>query len=117
MVGAQYWSTGITFQEFGRSGEYSVWCDFYDDGFATPESTEGRLDVRYVTKDLTHAIDTLKEDAERLGLRWGGDSIGPTVFVKDDGATEEDGDRPELRRLANEHARRLGWHATYRRVS
>lgn len=112
MIG-HFWSTGVTFREWAR-GEYSVWLEFRDNGFANKGSTSGTLEVHYNVSDLTAAIDMLIEDAENLGIEWGG-IAGPTVYTYQDGEFTSDSDRPDLRRLANEQSKRLGWEQVYNR--
>lgn len=111
MIGAGYWSTGIMLTPKGD--DWSVSLDFFDDGFAQEHTTEGSLRVRYVVprSKVTENARVLVADAERLGITW---KIGPQVYVKGDGEFEE-GDRPDLRRFANEVADALGWSRAYTR--
>jgi hypothetical protein len=117
MIGDGYWSSGITvtYQESSRGWLASA--TFYDDGFGRSDadtgeiSTTGVLTSRYFVPDgrerdgLTAAIDTVKTDAERLGITW----RDPALFVPGDG----DGPQQPLpagwRSLLDEHAARLGW--------
>lgn len=110
MIGPAYWTTGVTLKPHGRG--WVVTLEFLDDGFAQQGSTEGTLRYRYVTKDLDEAIDTLIEDATRLGIQFGVGTLGPTVYIDGDGEPPE-GDRPDLREVANEQARRIGWQQIY----
>jgi hypothetical protein len=115
VIGNHYWSTGIKIKV--RDGQYSVSLQFLDNGFCEAASTEGKLFVRYLVDDLDVALDTLKADAERLGIVWldpGQDEGIATVYCEHDGELD-DGDHPELRRVANEQAVRLGWRPIYSR--
>ncbi|MGR6921225.1 hypothetical protein ACU635_43875 [[Actinomadura] parvosata] len=122
MIGPQYWSTGITVSCDSRAG-WGAHVDFYDDGHGDddPErgriSTEGTLRTRYFVGGgdqvdaLTLAIDTVKADAEKLGIAW---SEAATVYhAGDDGLPDQPA--PEgWRELVNSHATRLGWQPAYR---
>lgn len=83
MVGDKYWSTGISLKWDGH-GLWAAECKFLDSGFCQDESTEGVLRTRYFV-DLEMAIDTLKQDVERLGIEWH-DAI---LYGHKDGESEE----------------------------
>lgn len=115
MIGERYWSTGIMIEEHGRHG-WAVWLDYLDDGFCEEASTEGRLRVRYLvsTEHLPNAIDTLRQDAERLGVRFGPTlDVPPTIYYECDGEGEEWPVPDDWRGIANGQARRLGWKECY----
>lgn len=108
MIG-NLWSVGITIEELAP-GEYAASLDFQDDGFAEARSISGKLCVRYTTRDLDRDLPILAADAERLGIEW---RVGPAVYCESDGELPG-GDRPDLRRLANDQARKLGWKPVYK---
>jgi hypothetical protein len=116
-----YWSTGITVR-YGYSGGgqygWSARLDFYDDGFANDDtagqsvSTEGRLVTRYFVCDgekasgLSIALDVLRADAEKLGIRFNDEA---TLYYAADG---EDLDNPPpdgWRAALGAEAARIGW--------
>lgn len=118
-----YWSTGITVSH--NNGKWSASVNFLDDGFANDDpdagaiSTEGALHTRYFVTDgenidgLTAAIDTVKADAERLGITWRRDVMSPGVYMRGDA---EDPDWPApagWRELVNAQSERLGWTPIY----
>lgn len=119
MIGNVYRATGITVAHDGRSWSANV--AYFDDGFASDDtdrrhiSTEGTLHTRYMVESgkredaLTVAIDTVKADAERLGIRW----EHPTVYMVDGGESDLWTYPKGWRKLVNDHARRLGWETTY----
>lgn len=114
MIGAYYWATGIT-----------VWCigddlwfaeaQCFDHGFAEDGSSECVVRARYAGP-LSVVVDTVKADAERLGIRWQGTRGAPSLYYRGDG---EHGDIPEppndwRERMAAE-AERLGWENIYKK--
>lgn len=109
MIGRGYWSTGIMVRYYQDDG-WAVTLDFLDDGFCQDGSTEGTLRVRYIESELSTAIDTIKADAERLGIRW----ERPTIYMHGDGEDAE-ADYPRAwRAWVNREALRLGWRPIYR---
>lgn len=132
MIGAGYWSAGIVIYRRSTDGrDWSVSLKFYDSGFAQDQSTEGELRVRYLAADLDAAVDTLKADADRLGIVWfrtpGDDAFldrcdtngtpagGPTVYYDGDGETASYADQgDDARRIANHQARRIGGTPIYK---
>lgn len=107
MIGSAYWSTGLVLAP-GSDGFWRVWLDFFDDGFAENNSTEGRLRLRYEQTDLDEMVAVLVADARRLGIQLGSPAEGPTVYAADD--------RDDLQLVANEQAARLGWRLAYERT-
>jgi hypothetical protein len=115
MVGPRYWSTGISIRWHADNDEWSVSLEFKDDGFCEEASTEGKLTLRYRVSDLSTAIDTLKADAERLGIVWNtAVPACPTIYVEDDGEWEDRDYPPGWRGVVNAQAARLGWFPCYR---
>lgn len=105
MIGQGYWATGIVIDHiWDTDGGWAVWLDFLDNGFAEDGSTEGVLRVRYLVniEELPRSIRTLKEDAERLGIKW---CARPTVYAK--------GDKRDLQPEADHQAELVGWHKCY----
>jgi hypothetical protein len=91
MIGSEYWTTGITVRYGYSGGGSNGWgasLDFYDDGFAEDDSTQGTLATRYFARGddaLTRALDTLKADAERLGIQFVGSAgLPPGLWYTDD---------------------------------
>jgi hypothetical protein len=118
MIGEGYWSTGIMVRYYADGEQWSISLEFKDNGFCDKASTEGRLSLRYAVTDLSAGIDTLKADAERLGITWIAQVPScPTVYMDGDGE-DEDRDYPEnWRKVINDQARRLGWATCYRELA
>lgn len=122
-TGSGHWSPGITVSH--NNGKWSASVDFLDDGFMNDNpntgaiSTEGTLHTRYFVKDgekvdgLTAAIDTVKADAERLGITWRRSSMTPCVHMRGD-AEDPDWPAPDgWRELVNAQSERIGWTPFY----
>ncbi|MBU2249781.1 MAG: hypothetical protein KKD77_23745 [Gammaproteobacteria bacterium] len=111
MIGNTYWSTGISVRSDGH-GKWAAFLRFQDDGFAEDGATEGWLTTRYF-EPLAQAIDTIKADAEKLGIQFRG-TIGeiPFLWGEQDGESKEWPMPVNWRELLQEQARRLGW-STY----
>lgn len=119
-----YWSTGITVKH--HNGKWAASVDFLDNGFANDDpdkghiSTEGKLHTRYFIADgeqvdgLTAAIDTVRADAERLGIIWRSDDDVPTIYMKGDGEDPEWPAPDGWHELVNAQAERIGWTPSYR---
>jgi hypothetical protein len=121
MIGDRYWSLGIRINPHSqKDGEWrwTVRLEFYDDGFAQDGSTEGTLTVRYVTTDLDAAIDLLKADAEKLGIRWvsaeRGVPLHPNVALS---GNEEDPKLEWVKSIADAQSERLGWTSIYKSLA
>lgn len=115
MIGTRYWSTGITIvpDVWPGARQWSAKLTFLDNGFCQADSTEGELRLRYFTDELRIGLETLKQDAERLGIVFEcGDRKCGAVYVEQDGELEN-GDFPDLRGVANEACGWLGWPETY----
>ena len=125
MIGKDYWATGITVNYgYSGSGAYGWGAEvkYFDAGFCSDDtdagrvSTEGELRTRYYVRQgetadaLTVAIDTIKADAERLGITW---QDNASVYYKGDGEDSEDPAPEGWRDLVDSHTRRLGWQAIY----
>lgn len=110
MIGQRYWSTGIVIAQIDLG--WHVTLEFFDDGFCNQKSTQGTLVCRYVCDDLTASIDTLKADADSLGITW----KDPTVYYQGDGEWKDYSPPEGWRELTDGHARRLGWRPCYRSV-
>ena len=111
MIGNQYWTTGIKIRRHA-DGRWSLGLDYYDDGFANKESTEGTLRVRYVVEDIERAVRLLKADADRLGIsfRAPNPDMTPTIYWDD----EENPDVPgEHLQLVQNLCALLGWRCCY----
>jgi hypothetical protein len=117
-----YWSTGIIVRHM--NGKWAAAVKYFDDGFLDDSvddkriSTEGELHTRYFVADgahadgLTAAVDAVKADAERLGIRWT-ETPPPSVYMEGDGEHAAWPAPLGWRSRVNEQARRLGWRATY----
>ena len=120
--GTGYWSTGIIVRH--NNGKWAATVEYLDDGFADDRpddmhiSTEGKLHTRYLIGDgnhidgLTAAIDAVKADAERLGIRWS-TTPSPRIYMEDDGDDPNWPAPAGWRTLLNEQARRIGWEPLY----
>lgn len=122
--GTGYWSIGIIVRH--QFGKWAATVEYKDDGFADDSaddmviSTEGKIHTRYFVEDgkyvdgLTAAIDAVKADAERLGIRWITTAIGgPHVHMEGDG-NDPDWPAPDgWRDTVNAQSERLGWKPLY----
>lgn len=129
MIGNGYWATGITVR-YGYSGMdlygWAAQVDFYDNGFCDDDtdkgtvSTQGTLKTRYFVREgtgtdadgLTAAVDAVKRDAERVGIRFGG-ATTPVVYYEGDGEDEDWPPPDGWRGMVNAQAERLGWKSLY----
>ena len=131
MIGSGYWTTGITVR-YGYSGMnlygWAASVGFYDDGFCSDDtdsgtiSTEGTLRTRYYVREgagpgadaLAAAIDVIKADAERLGIRFRQDGLmTPHVYYQGDGEDEDWPPPAGWRELVDAQSARLGWEGLY----
>lgn len=113
MIGNTYSSPGINVNYTSRGWSASV--RYHDSGHADSGqvSTEGTLSTRYAEGGshavaLAKVIDTIKADAERLGIGW----QAPYVFVEFLEAAENYPERfpKNWEALIAEQARRIGWY-------
>jgi hypothetical protein len=129
MIGNSYWATGITVR-YGYSGMdrygWAATVDFYDNGFCDDDtdaktiSTQGTLKTRYFVREgtgadadgLAAAVDAVKQDADRFGVRFGGATL-PTVYYEGDGEDEDWPPPDGWRGMVNAQAERLGWKPLY----
>jgi hypothetical protein len=111
MIGNEYWSTGITLKWWDHPEKpWTSSLDFFDDGFCDLGSTEGGLRLRYCVPTPAEAIDTLKTDAERLGITWRvGGGGQPYLYMKGDGEDPEWPPPPDWRAILEAEAKRIGW--------
>ncbi|MCX4405922.1 MULTISPECIES: hypothetical protein [unclassified Streptomyces] len=132
----RYWSSAITvtYSPFAErindepSGGWHAKLEYQDDGFADNDpdagqvSTEGTLYTRYPVSDakirsgLSIALDTLLDDARRLGIEFvavGGDTV-PCLFYRGDGEDAEHPPPDGWRETLAAEAERIGFrsHAT-----
>ena len=115
MVGETYFSTGIVLrwtQTTLGSGEWTAKAKFQDAGFCNDEATEGEIHTRYFQAIQT-AIDTLKADAERLGIKWQSALGKPWLYMEGDGEDSEWPAPDGWRETLQAQAQRIGWE-TYR---
>lgn len=102
MIGTGYWSTGIDIALL--DDRWSVTLDFFDDGFVQHASTEGELRCRYLVDDLDGGVDTLVDDALRLGIVFKPESM---IFYKGDGEDPNYPAPPNRIEILNAQAQRL----------
>lgn len=132
MIGDGYWASGITVR-YGYSGMdrygWGAKVDFYDSGFCDDDtdagavSTQGTLSTRYFVREgtgadadgLATAVDVVKQDAERLGIRFGG-ATPPVVYYEGDGEDEDWPPPDGWRGMVDAQAQRLGWRGIYTRT-
>lgn len=108
MIGDKYWSTGISLKWDGRD-KWAAIADFFDSGFCDDESTEGQLRTRYYV-NLDTAIDTLIEDATRLGIDFRVSPGTKSSFLYCYHDDDKEWPLPEgWREILNEQAKRIGW--------
>lgn len=126
MIG-KFWAPGITVRADERADGRVRWAArvrFEDHGFVDSEDPDagqiavvGSLSTRYfidsteVTDGLTVAIDTVKRDAEQLGIEFVVLPIvgGPLLCVNGDGEYPEEWLPANWRDRLAEQARRIGW--------
>lgn len=117
MIGDGYWASGIVVKYREHSDDWSASVDFLDDGFCQDDSTEGRLHTRYFiggSEALTRAIDVVKADAERLGIRFGVlDGETGRIYAHQDGEDPEYPMPDGWRELLAWQSERIGWTPTY----
>ncbi len=132
MIGNGYWATGIVVR-YGYSGMdlygWGAEVKFYDNDFCDDNtdtgtiSTEGTLHTRYLVREgdgpdadaLSAAIDVVKRDADRLGVRFRTDgAAAATVYYQGDGEDEDWPLSDSRREMMNVQARRLGWEPFYK---
>lgn len=119
MIDNQYWSTGIILR-YGYAGSgkngWVAYCDFLDGGFCQDESTQGKLTTRYYVP-LELAIDTLHEDATKLGIVFRAiTDKAPMLYYENDGDSKEYPPPDNWRAILREQAERIGW-VTYREAT
>jgi hypothetical protein len=131
MIGNGYWAVGITvrysYSGMNRYG-WGASIDFCDDGFCSDNtdsgtiSTEGTIRTRYYVHEgndpdvdaLTVAIDVIKADAERIGIRFRHDGMmTPHVYYKGDGEDKAYPPPVGWRELIDAQSARLGWEGLY----
>jgi hypothetical protein len=116
MIGDHYWSTGIIVKYGGRAEYQDEWAaslTFHDDGFAQKGTTEGTLTTRYF-EPLAQAIDTIKADAEKLGIVFRPTvTRAPHIFAYEDGLSDDWPMPDGWRKLLHEQAERIGWDCIY----
>ena len=118
MIGDGVWACGIYIDQ-QDDGTWTVRVAFEDDGFIGDDrpafgvfAVAGQFGLRYpvASEHLANAIDTVKADAEHLGIRWTMPYIG---WPDNTGTIYAAGDREDLRPVANLHAERIGWQGIY----
>lgn len=123
MIGKRYWSSGILLSHL--EGDDPYWhgtAGFYDDGFADDDpaagriSTHGELRTHYFVRARNHqeslrlVIDTLRTDAEALGIEF----RDPYLYAAGDGEDPAHPMPEGWRDLLREQADRVGWRLPYR---
>ena len=100
-------ATGITvWYGYGGSDGYGWWAkaDFSDFGHCDRGSVHGEIKTKYAD-DLSFSIDTVKRDAEGMGIEFVGigPQMRPFIFVTD-------GEKPDgWEEMIREQVERLGW--------
>ncbi len=122
MIGDNYHGIGIIARYLEGRG-WATTVRFPDAGLckdttdAGRVSTEGELGSRYFVRDgdqmdgLTAAVDAVKADADRLGIKWYDIA---TVYYEGDGEDPEWPPPAGWRALVNAQAVRLGWEPFYK---
>ena len=78
MISNEYFSHGITINPV--DGKWEVRADFRNEA-----STVGQMRLRCLVDDPVEGAKTLKEDMERLGIRFDrGDCVDPTIYIPGD---------------------------------
>lgn len=116
-----YWAVGITVR-CDTHGRWGGHIDFYDDGFCDDNAdkgqvaTQGRLATRYLVDDgtdvpaLRAVLDTLIDDAQRLGIRLAGPAQSrPSLSYEGDGEDPANPPPAGWRELLAAESARLGW--------
>lgn len=132
MHGNYYWALGITVsanQQADGGVRWGASAKFYDNGLVDTEdpdagdiSTEGEIRTRRfvdsteTTDGLATAIDTVKRDAERLGITFEPHDGSPMLYVRGDGEWPDVWLPANWQERLTEQAERLEWR-TYRHRS
>ena len=116
MIGEQYWATGIIlrpttryFPIYGNKVQWAATVKFFDDGFCQDESTEGELKTRYFGDDLAKAIDTVRQDASKLNIRFERVGLPAFLSIEGDGESKDWSPPPGWRELLRAQAARIGF--------
>jgi len=105
MLDKQFWAIGIAVR--CSRGKWVAHLDFFDAGFCQDKSTVGTLTTRYYVDDLAKAIDTVKADAERMGITW---RENPWIHYDGDGVdTAYPAPPPDWEESLRTQATRIGW--------
>ena len=118
MTGNKYWSTGIILK-YLEPNRWAAKVQFFDNGTASEDkSTKGTLTTSYFV-GLETAIDTIKADAERLGIEFKttpGRTGMPMLLAHGDGESE-DWPMPEnWKEILAEQAERIGWSMPHNKI-
>lgn len=116
MIGDKYWSTGIIVQ-WRRDKKKENWTahvKYFDSGCCKNGSTEGILRMRYWESDLDKVVDTIKADAEKLGIEFvRKEGLSPYVCMEGDGEIKGKEYPEGWRKIIDDQARRIGWDPIY----
>ena len=112
MIG-RYWSTGIRLRFSGGAGGWSGSVDFWDQGYGERDLDEGdiaiggRLRSRGSVDDLDALTNTLKRDAEHLGIEF----KVPALYYQGAGNDAEPPISADQLHEIRGEAHRIGWDA------
>lgn len=123
MHGDQLYAFGITVK-YGYAGnnQHGWWATvhFEDCGFYDRGSVQGELTTKYAD-DLSYAIDTIKVDAESMGIQFVGcvpDAEDerfskPDLFYEKDGCSQDYPSPNGWREILKHEAERIGFSSPY----
>lgn len=111
MIGNEYWATGVILSCL-RDGEWRAKVEFFDAGFCDNKSTEGELKTRYLI-DVELAIDTVIEDAEKLGIVF----QEKNIYMIGDGEWKDEYYPDNWRQIIGKQCDRIGWNNIYQEKS
>lgn len=107
MYGDMLFATGIiVWHGYAGNGRYGWWAmvEFQDYGKG---SILGKIHTKY-GDDLACSIDTIKKDAERLGIKFV-NTFTPFVYYRGDGENKDFPPPDGWRELLEKEARRIGF--------
>lgn len=112
MIGESFKSSGIILK-YGGKGKWAAIVKFFDAGFCEDKSTEGQLHTRYFV-NIETAIDTIVEDATRMGIEFMVNDTGRRCLVGFEYGESADWPMPTgWKQILRDQAERIGYASVY----